>query len=346
MILVNNPGNWDVVYPPLLHAEWNGWTPTDLIYPFFLFIVGVSMSFSFGRRLESGTRQELYLQVVRRTAIIFALGIFLNLVPSFDLADLRIAGVLQRIAVVYLFASLIVMNCGVKARAWITAGILILYWGLMTLVPVPGYGAGVLTPEGNLAAWLDSQLLPGRMWQGTWDPEGILSTLPAIATTLLGVLTGSWLRSGQSRLDIAAWMFIGGWIGILSGVFWGVWFPINKNIWTSPYVLFTTGAALHFLGVCYWLIDVKNIRRWAYPAIVFGMNAIALYVLADIVSGLMSIIPVSGSPDPITLKEWIFGMLSLWFAPVNASLVFALGYVVFWFFLMNLLYRRKIFIKI
>ncbi|HUV14707.1 MAG TPA: DUF5009 domain-containing protein, partial [Acidobacteriota bacterium] len=287
MILVNNPGDWDTVYPPLLHAEWHGWTPTDLIFPFFLFIVGVSMAFSFGKRLEAGGRSALYRQVIRRSLIIFALGLLLNLFPSFDLWNLRVAGVLQRIAVVYFVVSLIVMHTSMRAQVWISGGVLCFYWAFLTLIPVPGVGAGVLTPEGNLAAFVDSYLLPGRMWQGTWDPEGLLSTIPAVVTTLLGVLTGRWLRSGREKCEIAGWMFVAGWGAILVGVFWGILFPINKNLWTSSYVVFTAGAALQFLAVCYWLIDIKGYTRWFYPAIVYGMNAIAVYVLSGMVGDLL-----------------------------------------------------------
>lgn len=342
MILVNNPGDRTAVYPPLQHAQWHGWTPTDLIFPFFLFIVGVSMAFSFARRLDQGSQKELYLQVFRRTLILFLLGLFLNLFPGFDFGNLRVAGVLQRIALVYFFVSLIALNIKVKRIAWLTGGILALYWILMRFVPVPGMGTGNLTPEGNLAAFIDRFLMPGRLWQGTWDPEGILSTLPAIATGLLGYLTGIWLRQERDRREIVCWIFVMGWFSILLGVFWGIWFPINKNIWTSSYVLFTAGAGLQVLGVCYWLIDVKGYRRWAYPATVFGMNAIALYVLADLIAVLLTLVKISG----LDLKEWIVSALASWFAPMNASLLFAIGLVLFCWVIMNFLYRRRIFIKI
>lgn len=347
MILVNDAGTWDAVYPPLRHAEWNGWTPTDLVFPFFLMIVGVAMTFSFGKQLAERTKAGLYKKVLTRSAIIFLLGLFLNAFPDFDLADLRIAGVLPRIAVVYLLASLIVLNTTVIGQAVAAAVLLVGYCLVMSLVPVPGHGAGVLTPEGNLAGYVDRLLLPGRMYRGTWDPEGILSTLPAVATTLLGVLTGHWIRSGNDRREIAAWMFVAGWAAILGGLAWDIWFPINKNLWTSSYTLFTAGAGLELLAVCYWLIDVKGFRRSFYPAIVFGMNPIAVYVLAAVVMKLMLRVRVGAGEDAPNLKQWIFehGFLT-WAQPVSASLAFAVAYVLVWFAVMAVLYERRIFIKI
>jgi len=347
MILVNNPGSWEHVYPPLAHAEWHGWTPTDLIFPFFLFIIGVSMTFSFSRRLEEGDKPHLYRKIFRRSAIIFALGLLLSAFPDFDLGNLRFVGVLPRIAVVYLATSLIVLNLSRRAQAWTFAGLLLGYWGLMKLVPVPGFGAGVLTPEGNLAGWIDSLVLPGRLYQGTWDPEGLLSTLPAIATALSGVFTGYWLRSGRDRVEIVRGMSVVGGLAILAGLVWGLWFPINKNLWTSSYVLFSSGAALVCLAVCYWLIDIRGFRTWAQPAVVFGVNAIAVFMLSGLVARLLIRIQVPGLPESVSLKQWIYETLfASWASPMNASLAFALSYLLLWWALMALLYRRKIFIKI
>jgi predicted acyltransferase len=342
MILVNNPGIWEAVYPPLRHAQWNGWTPTDLVFPFFLFIMGVSMNLSFARR-QNSTDARMYMKVLRRALIIFALGVFLNAFPDFDLGTLRIAGVLQRIAVVYLVASVVVINVSIETEAVIAGALLIVYWLLMRFVPVPGHGAGNLTPDGNLATYLDGLLLPGRLYRQTWDPEGILSTIPAISTGLLGHLTGFLIRSKLDKTRIAGWMFALGWAGMLAGWIWSIWFPINKNIWTSSYVLFTAGAALEFLGVCYWLIDVHGWRKWANPAVVFGMNAILVYVLSGIVGDMLGVIEVGGQ----TSKEWIVQLLfTWWLTPTNASLLFAVIYVALWWLVMELFYRRRIFIKI
>ena len=347
MILVNNPGSWEAVYPPLAHAEWHGWTPTDLIFPFFLFIVGVSMAFSFAKRLAVGSRSELYRQVFRRSAILYVLGLLLSAFPDFDLGNLRYVGVLPRIAVVYLVTSLIVLNLSRRVQGWVFVGILLGYWGLMKWVPVPGYGAGVLTPEGNLAGWVDSVLLPGRLYKGTWDPEGLLSTLPAIATTLSGVFSGYWLRSDRNRADITRGMLVAGGLTMIAGRVWSLWFPLNKNLWTSSYVLFSTGAALICLAVCYWLIDVKGYQRWARPAVVFGVNAIAVFVLSGLISRLLIRIRLPRDPDPITLKQWIYETLfASWIPPANASLAYAMTYLAIWWVLMVLLYRREVFLKI
>jgi predicted acyltransferase len=347
MILVNNPGSWQQVYPPLQHKDWHGWTPTDLVFPFFIFIVGVAMAFSLGHRLRQGTMGAVHRQIVRRALLIFALGLLLSLFPSFDFSSLRVAGVLQRIAVVYFFAALMALHFSARAQAWIAGTILIFYWAIMKLIPVPGFGAGVLTPEGNLAAYIDSFLLPGRMWQGTWDPEGLLGTLPAISTALLGLLTGHWLRSERPRETIACGMFVAGWGGILLGLLWGIWFPINKPIWTSSFVLFTAGAALQFLGVCYWLIDVRDLRRWAYPAVVYGMNAITVYVASELLTGLLYAVRIPVEDGAVPLWTWLYRNAFLsWAEPMNASVFMAFLYVVLWFLLMDILYRRKIFIKI
>lgn len=347
MILVNNPGNWEHVYTPLDHAPWHGWTLTDLIFPFFLFIVGVSMTFSFGKRLQTELKRELHRDVIRRATIIFCLGLLLSLFPRFDFANLRYVGVLPRIAIVYLIASILFLNLSRRALAWVAGGLLTGYWALLTLVPVPGVGAGVLTPDGNLAAWIDSFLVPGRMYQGAWDPEGFTSTLPAIATALLGIFVGDWLRRGRDRLEIATRMFGVGWLAILAGLAWGLWFPINKNLWTSSYVLFTTGAAMVILALCYWLIDIKDHTRWAQPFVVFGVNAIAVFVLSGLMARLMIFIQVPAGDETIPLKSWIYEHLfAPWASPTNASLAYAVVYVAIWWALMALLYRRRIFIKV
>jgi len=358
MILVNNPGTWSAAYPPLAHAEWHGWTPTDLIFPFFLFIVGVSMVFSFSARLDRGdTRLRLAAHVLRRSAIIFAIGFFLAIVPYFNFATVRIPGVLQRIAVVYLGASLIYLftrtrgpfGLGPQGKQVAAICVLLLgYWAVMTMVPVPGFGVGRLDVEGNLAAHVDRQLMPGHLWKPTWDPEGVLSTFPAIATTLLGALVGKWLTSARRPEEKAKGLFIFGGIGLALGQIWHIWFPINKNLWTSSYVVFTAGFACVLLGMCYWVMDVKGVRRWATPFVVFGMNAIAAFALSGFVAKMMGIwkVPLE-TGTAVSVKGYIFGKFFAPLAsPVNASLLFALAYVLFWLALMWFLYRRKIFIKI
>ncbi|HEX5707738.1 MAG TPA: heparan-alpha-glucosaminide N-acetyltransferase domain-containing protein, partial [Pyrinomonadaceae bacterium] len=233
MILVNNPGTWSAIHPPLAHAEWHGWTPTDLVFPFFLFIVGVSITLALSRRAErGGPRRDLYLKILRRAAVIFALGLLLAGFPNYDLSTIRIPGVLQRIAVCYLVASVIFLNTRWRAQAVIAASLLLVYWAMMVLIPVPGYGAGDLGMEGNLAAYVDRAVLGAHTWKPVYDPEGILSTIPAIATTLGGVLTGHWLRSRRMELEKVAGLFVAGACLAVAGWMWGGWFPVNKALWT------------------------------------------------------------------------------------------------------------------
>ncbi|MEW6455873.1 MAG: DUF5009 domain-containing protein [Acidobacteriota bacterium] len=350
MILVNNPGSWKYIYPPLKHADWNGWTPTDLIFPFFLFIVGVSIAYSLSLRIERGDKKnKIFLKILTRTLILFFLGLFLHAFPNFNLSELRIPGVLQRIAICYLFASVIFLMMDKKGLILTTFGLLIIYWVLMKIVPVPGIGAGVLIPEGNLAAYIDNLVFHGhRLYRGTWDPEGILSTLPAIGTVLFGVLTGIWLSSSISSLNKTVGMLAGGSLGIILGYIMNIWFPINKNLWTSSYVVLTAGLALVFLALIYWLCDVKGVRFWAKPSIVFGMNSIAVYFLSGILSRLLSIIKITlQDSTKISIHNWIYrNFFASWAGPFNGSLFFALSYVFFWLGIMTIFYRRKIFIKI
>ena len=346
MILVNNPGTWEHIYWPLQHASWHGWTPTDLVFPFFLFIVGIAIPLAFANRLESGgSTRDLYIKIVKRTVIIFAIGLFLNGFPYFGLAEYRIPGVLQRIAVCYFFASVIFLNTKVRTQIAITIGLLIFYWALVKLVPAPGYAAGDLTKEGSLPSYIDRVVLGKHVWSQArvYDPEGLLSTIPAIATTLMGVLTGHWLRTEKTRYEKAAGMFVAGAVCVALGWAWNSFFPINKALWTSSYVLFTGGLALQFLAFCYWLIDIKGYRRWAKPFEVFGLNAIALYVVAGLMASMLGEIKVGGTP----LGAWIYNTLfASWASPVNASLAFAITFVLVCLGLMWILYHRRIFLKI
>jgi predicted acyltransferase len=349
MILVNNPGSWSNVYSPLLHADWHGWTPTDLIFPFFLFIVGVSTVFSFEARLARGdTRATLVKHVLRRSVIIFALGFFLAGYPNFNLATIRIPGVLQRIAVCYLLASLVYLGTRLRGQTVAIGTLLFGYWAVMTLAPVPGFGVGRLDVEGNLAAYVDRWLMLGHLWKPTWDPEGVLSTFPAVATVLVGALVGRWLASSRTPNDKARGLFVFSGIGLAVGHLWHLWFPINKNLWTSSYVVFTAGFACVLLGACYWLIDVKRLRGWAVPFVVFGTNAIAAFTLSSFVAKCIGIYKVTRlDGTSVSIKGYVYQKFFAPLAsPVNASLLFALSYVLFWLALMWLLYRRKIFIKI
>ncbi len=352
MILVNNPGDWGSIYGPLEHASWHGWTPTDLVFPFFLFIVGVSIALALSRRAETtGSKRDLYLKIVRRALIIFALGLFLAGFPSFDLSTIRIPGVLQRIAVCYLVASVLYLNTDWRKQLYIAAALLVGYWALMTLVPVPGHGPGDLdSKEWNLAAYVDRAVFGDHVWRfaKVYDPEGLLSTLPALATTLAGVLTGQLLRSRRQPFEKVSAMFVAGATCAMTGWAWNYWFPINKALWTSSYVLFTAGLALELLAVCYWLVDLKGYRRWALPFVVFGTNALALYFLAELSSNLLGIVGFTRAdgkwaPLQTILYESLFAS---WAAPKNASLAYAVCTVLFWLGVMTVLYRRRIFIKV
>lgn len=352
MILVNNPGTWDSIYPPLKHAEWDGVTPTDFIFPFFLFIVGVSISLAFGKAADGdASKGSVYAKILRRTVLIFVIGLFLAGFPYFEISTLRIPGVLQRIAICYLFSSLIFLHFSWKQQAVLGAAILMIYWILMTVIPVPGCEAATITDKAcNLSAYIDRLILgTNHIWEQSkvFDPEGILSTLPAIATTISGVLTGTWLRSDRSDHEKVAGVFFFGVSLCALGWCWNLLFPFNKSLWTSSYVVYTSGLALLFLGFCYWLIDIAGIKKWSKPFIIFGVNALALYVGAELSAKILYLIKVGGSGGPVSLQEYIFETIFLPLAsPVNASLAYALSYILIWLGVMWLLYRRRIFIKL
>jgi predicted acyltransferase len=352
MILVNNAGDEASSYWPLKHAQWNGWTPTDLVFPFFLFIVGVAMPFSFSARLKRGeSRTELLGHVVWRGVVLFALGVFLNGFPNqYQLASWRVYGVLQRIAICYVISAIVAL--WTNWRTWIVAiaACLLGYWILMRFVPVPGFGIPthdipLLDPDRNLAAWLDRRLLAGHLYEVTRDPEGVLSTIPAVATSLLGLLTGQWLRSSRTTASKTLGMALFGVIGVMTGKILDLGFPINKKLWTSSYVVFTAGLALLCLTLCYWMVDVKRWRGlWTKPLLVFGMNAIAAYVFAEVISGLLDRVHTGeGTSWQESIYESIFVPLG---SPAQASLLYALAYVLVCWAAMGVLYRKGIFLKI
>lgn len=350
MILVNNPGNWAHVYPPLLHAQWHGWTPTDLIFPFFLFIVGVSITLAFSTKKETKLApRDLYPKIIRRTLILFALGLFLNGFPFFDFTTIRIPGVLQRIAVCYFFATLIFLHSGTRAQLAWAFGLLLMYWAAMEWFPVPGVGAGSYEASGNFSAWVDSLLLNGHVWEQTkpWDPEGIFSTLPAISTTLFGVLTGEMLRRDMPPVKKLGSLMLCGVIAILTGAAWHHALPINKNLWTSSYALFMSGMAMVSLAISAYLIDVKGWRRGIKPFCVYGLNAITVFVLSGIVGRILYLVKWSAGENIITLKQWLVDSLFIaWLSPLNASLAYALVFVFLTYLAMLYLYNKQIFIKV
>jgi predicted acyltransferase len=352
MVLVNNPGTWSAIYPPLAHAEWHGITPTDFIFPFFLFIVGVAIPLALGKRVEEGVTRDVYFKILRRTAIIFLLGLFLAAFPFFDLANLRIPGVLQRIAVCYLATSLIFLHTNWKQQAIIGGSLLLVYWYLVSAIPVPGCEITTINDKAcNLAAYIDRAVFgENHIWKSAkvYDPEGILSTIPAIVTTLSGVLTGTWLKTKKSDYEKVGGLFFFGVILIALGWCWNYFFPFNKALWTSSYVVYTSGLALCFLGFCYWLVDINNYKKWSKPFVIFGVNALALFVLTGLFARILGVIKFAGDDGKtVSLQKWIFDHCFLPLAaPINASLAYAICFILLWLFLMWLLYRKRIYIKV
>jgi predicted acyltransferase len=367
MILVNNPGTWDAVYWPLQHAdelmsdhaaEWypgklwvdaNGWTPTDLIFPFFLFIVGVSMVMSFAARQARGdSRRELLKHVARRSALILLIGWFIHLQPYFNFSSMRYPGVLSRIAVVYLFASVITLWTARRGRiVWITA-LLAGYYFAMRFIPVPECDHSAwMTQHCSLAGWIDRKLMLGHLYRPDFDPEGLLSTLPAIATTLLGTLVGAFLRSARSLSYKVRALAIAGMAGVVAGYVWHPFFPIYKPLWTSSYVLFTAGAGCLLLALCMWLIEIQGWRTWERPFLWLGSNAILAYALSTFFAKEGFILRVTDGARRIGVQGWIYKHPFAGLAqPLNASLAFALCYVALWILVAWWFYRKKIFVKV
>ncbi len=408
MILVNDPGDWAHTYSQLDHAAWNGFTLTDLVFPNFLFMVGASIIFSMQARIRRGEdRRTLALHIIRRSAIIFALDLLFGLYPHFHYTHLRIFGVLTRIAICYLAAGLICLATQ-RARTLlaISAALLIGYWALMRFVPVPGFGIPthdmpILDPERNLAAWLDRHIVDflqrtihaGRLYNHTHDPEGILSTLPAIATTLLGSVTALWLRrvatpiarrhidapkDASSRPERSGvegpphfshdataitpsqcltGLLLAGILSLAAGLLWNLSFPINKNLWTSSYVLFAAGLALLALGVLYWLMDIRRFKetragKWlTFPWLVFGSNAIAAFCVSEflVINMIWIKVPDSSGPNgnPVTAWFWTYHNLFAFNGSTNVtSLAFAIAFVAVCFIPNWLLWRKRIFLKV
>ena len=348
MILVNSPGN-ETAYWPLDHAEWNGLTPTDLVFPFFIFIVGVSLVLSLARRRERGDSPAVLMRAVtRRSLIIFALGLLLNGFPYYHLGTLRILGVLQRIALCYFFGAAFYLFTPAAVEIAAALALLFGYWWLMTHVPVPGHGAGDLSKEGNLAAYLDRLLLPGHLYRPVYDPEGLLSTLPAIASVLFGNLAGAWLKSARTMTQKVNGFVQAGVLFIVIGIKWNALFPINKALWTSSYVMATTGLALLLFAACYWTIEIRGWRRWGKAFEIFGVNALAAYFLHVLFLKLQNLWKLPRPDGSLgNVRLWMTDhFFSPWLSPMNASLAYALAYTLLWLAFFALLYRRKVFIKI
>ena len=355
MVLVNNPGTWSAIYPPLKHAAWHGWTFTDTIFPFFIFIMGIAIPIALEKRRAAGQAGfGLYLTLARRGAALFGLGLFLAFFPFYNwmkgewivLHDLRVMGVLQRLGLCFFFAS--VLFLWLKPRGLLIAAFALLlgYWAIMIIG-----GRGDLSVEGHFSGLVDRTILGPHMWKGSpfYDPEGLLSTLPSIATCLFGVLTGQLIGTPKSNDAKVAEMFFWGFILLTLGWIWSAVFPINKPIWTSSYAVFMSGLGMIVLAACYWLIDIKGSTWWAKPFVIFGVNALALFVGSGMMGRVLNMVPGDTGADGklISLKTALYeGIFAPLTSPMNASLLFAVCFIGLWLFLMWLLYRKQIFIKV
>jgi predicted acyltransferase len=347
MILVGHPGTGSYVFPLLRPAAWHGWTPADLVAPLFLFIVGVSLAFSLSRRREEwGPGRAVWVKVVERSVVLFGLGLFLQLFPLFRWGGLRLPGVLQRVAVCYFLGSLIYLRAGLKERLGLVAAIVVGYWLALKLIPVPGHGAGGLDPAGNLPAYVDVKLLAGHLRDKAFDPAGILSSLSAVATTLTGTLVGDLLRSTRTLSAKFRVMFVTGVVLTPLGVLLHRWLPINGKLWTSSYVIFSAGAALLLLSLCFFLIEVVALRAWAFPFLVFGRNAILAYVGLGMMARLIRMIFVTRAGERVDLQEFVTGrLLAPWAGPFLGSLLWAVVLLIVWFLIILPLHRKRIFLK-
>lgn len=404
MTIVNNPGSWAAIYPPLEHAEWHGCTPTDLVFPFFVFIMGTAIPFAMPTKHFD---LAVFNKIMVRSLRIFCLGLFLScfsrihlfglegipllairLIIAFAVAyallgnfslkvktylavgifviliglaysglehfeDTRIPGVLQRIGIVYFFASLIYLKTNLKTQLIVAASILIGYWLLMAFVPVPGVGPANFEKETNLAAWLDNLLLKGHLWSvsKTWDPEGILSTLPAIGTGIIGMSIGQLLNLQVSKIEIAKKTAIAGVALVIGGLLWNIIFPINKSLWTSSYVLYTAGIATICLTVLYYVIDIANYKKWAKLFLIWGVNPMIVFFFSGIIPRVMSSIKVQNpevAGEEINFQSLLYNhwIVPCFKNPLNSSLAYAILYAVFWSFILWIFYKKKLIFKV
>jgi len=359
MILVNDAGG-DHTYWPLEHAKWNGWTPTDLVFPSFLFMVGVAITLSLPSRIARGVPTGVFVRhIFFRSVALFVLAELLYGFPNYDLHTIRIPGVLQRIALCYLFSALLylatrrkedtpnglVIRANVPVVATMALILLLGYWALLTFVPVPGYGTGRLDPESNLGAFIDRALFAAHLYAPakTWDPEGLLSTLPAIASVLLGILGGEWIRSRRSDVQKTLGLLAAGAILMAVGAVLHPFFPINKKLWTSTFVLFAGGFSTLAFGICYWVVDVKRWRGWTPAVLVFGTNAILAYVLSEFLALLGEFIKIHG----LSIHELAYqNLFAERLSPYNASLAYAIAYVFFIWAIVLPFYRKRILLRL
>jgi predicted acyltransferase len=347
MIFVNSPGSWDYVFPWFAHSKWNGCTPTDLIFPFFLFVVGISICLSLTPIQYKPVTTTLVVKLFKRAGILFLLGLLLNGFPYYRLDTLRIPGVLQRIAIVFLVCAFVFLYTSARFQLELVIIILLVYWAVIAGIPVPGGCActSTLEPGNSIAAWVDHLLLNNHVWSQTkpWDPEGVLGTVPAIASGLIGLLAGFLMREENDRKK-TIYLFIAANLLLLLGITWNEFFPVNKSLWTSSYVLYTSGIAMHVLALSYWTIDVMKYQRFTKPFLVFGSNAITAYIISEVLEACLNLIPVS---QHVSVKAWVYEHLyASWLNPYLASHIMALSFVLIVYLPIYGLYRKRIFIKI
>jgi predicted acyltransferase len=381
MLLVNDPGTWEAIYPPLEHAPWNGWTPTDLVFPFFLFIVGITTYLSLNaRRARGDDDRAIRAQIIRRGALIFLFGLLINGFPYFTWGNVagvvdpslgerivdrllhwRILGVLQRIGIAYTIAALLTLRTTVRQQIVILASLLFGYWIVMTVLPVPGEGAigAVLLdqPTRTMAAWVDRAVLDWSRWglgnhlwasSVRWDPEGVLSTVPAVGSVMLGNLAGRWIAERRPLTERLAGLSAAAGLAMMAGLMWNWSFPINKSLWTSSYALFTAGVAALGLAIVMWIVDFNRVRRFTTPFVVYGVNPIVAFVGSAVMARcIYSIFKVTYDGERIPLQQGIYrALFESWLSPVNASLAFAIAFVAFWYGILLLLHRRGIILKV
>ncbi|PRZ22867.1 acyltransferase family protein [Flavobacterium granuli] len=404
MTIVNNPGSWAAIYPPLAHAEWHGCTPTDLVFPFFIFIMGTAIPFAMPtKHLDFA----VFNKIIVRSLRIFCLGLFLNyfskiqllglegiallaarlmitfavayaLLGNFSLKiktylvfgifaillllayspmeefqNVRLPGVLQRIGIVYFFTALLYLKSNLKTQLLVAAFLLLGYWILMAFIPVPGFGVANFEKGTNLAAWLDNLVLNGHLWSSskTWDPEGILSTIPAIATGIFGMFVGQMLNLQTSKMEIIKKITFIGITLLVLGLLWNTIFPINKSLWTSSYALYTAGIATLCLTLLYYIIDIANYKKWTPLFLFWGVNPMIVFFFSGIIPRVLSAINIQNpeiSGEQINLQSFLyqFYIVPLFSNPMNASLMFALIYAVFWSLILWWLYTKKIIFKV
>ena len=404
MTIVNNPGSWASIYPPLEHAEWHGCTPTDLVFPFFIFIMGTAIPFAMPtKHFDLGVFNKIMVRSLRifclglflayfsrielfglegvsllliRLAItfavacallgnytlkiktylvlgIFAIMIFLAYSQIEAFRDVRIPGVLQRIGIVYLFTSLLYLKTNLKTQLIIATSILLGYWILMAFVPVPGFGDANFEKGTNLAAWLDNLLLNGHLWSfsKTWDPEGILSTIPAIGTGILGMFIGQILNLPITKIEILKKLAITGIVLLITGLFWNIIFPINKSLWTSSYVLYTAGIATLCLTLLYYTIDVSNHKKWTKLFLIWGVNPMIVFFFSGIIPRVLSSIKIQ-SPEIATVQINLQTLIyKFWITPyfenpLNSSLAYPILYAIFWSFILWIFYKKNLIFKV